>query len=508
MTGGRSVAERAPSLFLRAALAVVLSVLFYALALTAIGFLGWGAVTLFSRGNSTGIKGGIALAFAALVLLWSILPRFERFQAPGPRLKRERHPRLFAALDETARAVGQKMPDEVYLVGDVNAWVAQRPRPFGLAGPRMMGLGLPLLRVVSEGEMRAVLAHEFGHFHGGETRLGPWIYRTRSAIFRTVGNLSRAGNVDGCLAVFLTMLRYPFVVYAKGFLLLTNAVSRRQELAADALAARVAGARALASGLVRIHGAANAYEFYVNKEVLPVLERGARPPIAEGFARFLAAPDVKEALARDLEDESKRPRTDPYDTHPPLARRLAELGAGTDFTPQGEGTPAIALLTDLPAVELEFLAYAFGRSRVAPLTPVTWEEVPARIMVPSWREEVAGKAGLFTGWTAGTVPEHVKDLGRVGRAFVGGDAPPADARAAGAQIVSIALALALIEQGWRAEAGPGTPVTLAKDGEFFPVFALVSALARENAPTDEWRATCARLGISDVRLDSAIRAKA
>ena len=27
-----------------------------------------------------------------------------------------------------------------------------------------------------------MLAHEFGHFYGGDTKLGPWIYKTRAAI--------------------------------------------------------------------------------------------------------------------------------------------------------------------------------------------------------------------------------------------------------------------------------------------------------------------------------------
>lgn len=51
----------------------------------------------------------------------------------------------------------------------------------GVGSKRVMGLGLPLLNALTVSELRAVLAHEFGHFVGGDTSLGKWIHKTRSA---------------------------------------------------------------------------------------------------------------------------------------------------------------------------------------------------------------------------------------------------------------------------------------------------------------------------------------
>jgi Zn-dependent protease with chaperone function len=87
------------------------------------------------------------------------------------------------------------------------------------------------MQVLTIAEMRAVLAHEFGHYYGGDTRLAPWIYKTREAILRTVGHLSRRGSI----------LQFPFVFYARLFMRVTQAISRAQEYAADALAARTVG---------------------------------------------------------------------------------------------------------------------------------------------------------------------------------------------------------------------------------------------------------------------------
>ena len=54
-----------------------------------------------------------------------------------------------------------------------------------------MIVGLPLLHLVSERGLRAVIAHEFGHYAGGDTKLGPWIHRTRAAIGRTIAAAQR-----------------------------------------------------------------------------------------------------------------------------------------------------------------------------------------------------------------------------------------------------------------------------------------------------------------------------
>ena len=76
----------------------------------------------------------------------------------------------------------EPMPREVYLIGDVNAFVADRGGFMGFGSRRVMGLGLPLLSILSVSQFRAVLAHEFAHYYGGDTSLGPWVYKTQTAI--------------------------------------------------------------------------------------------------------------------------------------------------------------------------------------------------------------------------------------------------------------------------------------------------------------------------------------
>src|SRR5262249_51622610 len=110
----------------RAALAVVLMIGFYVLALgIALGLL-WVPYAELVFAERITPKLAIICIVGALAILLSVLPRRDRFSPPGPRLRNERHPRLFKALEAVARATKQAMPAEVYLVGDVNAWVMQR----------------------------------------------------------------------------------------------------------------------------------------------------------------------------------------------------------------------------------------------------------------------------------------------------------------------------------------------------------------------------------------------
>src|SRR5437867_9295895 len=96
----------------------------------------------------------------------------------------------------------------------MNAWVEQRGGIMGFGSRRVMGLGLPLFQIVSIPEFEAILAHEFGHYHAGDTRLGPWVYKTRSGIGRTIGNLARVGQgQSGLFGLAAKTLQKPFIWY-------------------------------------------------------------------------------------------------------------------------------------------------------------------------------------------------------------------------------------------------------------------------------------------------------
>jgi heat shock protein HtpX len=128
--------------------------------------------------------------FMAGTMLWSVRPRRHKFHSPGPLVERSSHPRLFEELESIARALNERMPEEVYLLADVNAWVASRGGVMGICSRRVIGIGFPLLSILNVSQFRAVLAHEFGHSYRGDARLGPLVYKTRRAMVRAMENMN------------------------------------------------------------------------------------------------------------------------------------------------------------------------------------------------------------------------------------------------------------------------------------------------------------------------------
>ena len=167
----------------QALLALALLIGFYAVTL---GLAGWLVSVpirhyLATGGQSTN---DWACWIGAAFLLWAVLPRPEGFEAPGPRLTPEAQPKLFALIDAVAQETGQERPAEVYTCAEIDASVGQVGGILGVGGRRVMVLGLPLLASFTVGQLRAALAHEFGHFHAGDTKLGPWLHRARWSMVR------------------------------------------------------------------------------------------------------------------------------------------------------------------------------------------------------------------------------------------------------------------------------------------------------------------------------------
>lgn len=477
-TPGRVALDtRGPSMFWRALLAVALMVGFYLLAIAIIaGLLGL-VYVMVVHGNRVPVKLLLLCIVGAGAIAISIIPRPDKFVPPGPRLLPEKHPRLFAELRAIAKATGQAMPAEVYLDHDVNAWVAQRGGVMGIGSRRVMGLGLALLRVLSVSELRAVLAHEFGHYYGGDTKLGPWVYKTRSAIGRTIVSLGGGA------------LQAPFVWYGNMFLRVTHAVSRRQEYTADRVAAGVAGRAALISGLDRTHRAGMLFNVFWRTEMVPVLSQGYRPPMAEGFGQFIQVPKLREVVDKALAAEQHQ--SSPYDTHPAMADRIAALQHCPETAQQANDQPAITLLEDIAALEKQILACMAGPEVVAKLKDADWGRLGETMYLPYWRKMVAEGSQSLAGVTPEAVPQFLWK-----QRFGANE----EAEARGRALVGMALALAGVRAGGALDVTIGRPVVVTCNGVALEPFSVVDRLAKKELSEADWMDQCAKVGICGVDL--------
>ena len=112
--------------------------------------------------------------------------------------------------------------------------------------------------------------------------------------------------------------------YAPYFDAYSHVLARRQEYAADAVAAQVAGAEAMASALVRIELASD----WLHGEFWPEVERSAR---VQSYPPMEVQERLAERLQRSLPAHARIParllgrEPGPDDTHPTLEKRLAAL---------------------------------------------------------------------------------------------------------------------------------------------------------------------------------------
>jgi Zn-dependent protease with chaperone function len=502
---------------LKAITAVAMMLLFYALALSLIGALLWAGSGLghftveHLRGRAAFLAAFVvfALYVAAAIVSYSLLPRFDRFKPPGPELEKKTHPALFREIERLAAATGERPPVHVYLVGEVNAFVSQRGGVLGIGSRRVMGIGLPLLSALSVAELRAVLGHEFGHFSGGDTRLGAWVYRARVQMIEMVRNLddaqmhSQSLADSALLSLFFAALRAPFHAFALRYIRFTAGLSRLQEHAADQIGASVAGSAASISALQRVRIAASTFQHFLDRDVTPVVRTGHLPPVADGFRRFLADQSIdqlgKQLVTDMLADDRE---ADPHDSHPPLAERVAALKAAPcKGWGDSVGSSALELLADVARCEQEVMAFMLAQPRA--LKRVQWAEA-GRLVAARWKSQARTVVAALKVTSLTELPAGSERLRSLVEEVQGRRVPrltEVQVRRQAGVMFDVLVFAALSAMGWTTELKPAQPVRFSRGDEVLEPEALVTGLLTGTATAhDVWVDFCIRTGLADFDL--------
>ncbi|WIM97528.1 M48 family metalloprotease [Actinoplanes oblitus] len=343
------------------------------------------------------LRAGVPLSIATFGALgyatWRAL-RLRRRPPAGVAVPRADAPELWALVDAAAAAAGVTPPAGLTVVADATVVVGERTRALGLGGGRRdLYLGLPLLQAWDRGRLRAAVAHELAH---GSARLGRWApaaYRGRVAVGRLAPRWSRGRNPAAAV------LR----AYARFYRRWDAPFSRAQELAADRIAAQHAGAEAATGALRDLPVLAGMQRLFHAEYVGPGWQAGQVPDdLFGGFLRVLAAraEDVAILRARGPEPAGA------WDTHPPLAERLAAMAPASPADPAAPESVPAAMAPASPADP------AAPESTAAALTPASpADQRASESAVAAEREESAG--------------ELVPDLPALGRALQAVAFPPA-----------------------------------------------------------------------------------
>ena len=185
-------------------------------------------------------------------------------------------PRLFDFLNRLADAAGAPRPHRVFLTSRVNASVFYDLSLLNLVFPsrKNLEIGLGLVNALNFGELRAVLAHEFGHFAQRAMAIGRWVYVVqqiaghlvvhRDKLDRALRSLTfsdiRIAWIGWILSMVVWAIRSLVDSAFTIVLLMQRALSREMEFQADLVAVSLAGSDAPIHALYRLQAADDSWD--------------------------------------------------------------------------------------------------------------------------------------------------------------------------------------------------------------------------------------------------------
>jgi len=299
-----------------------------------------------------GFVAGVCAAFLAVFMLKALFFIQHRGTIEDIEITRAEEPELFEFIDRLADEAHAPRAHKVYLSPHVNASVFYDLSLLNLVIPSKKNLmiGLGLVNAVSFGELKAVLAHEFGHFAQRSMAVGRWVYiaeqisrhvvQRRDALDKLLAQLSRfdlrVAWVGWLLSIIVWSIRSVMEVVFRLVMLAERALSRQMEFQADLVAVSLTGSDALVHALHRLKAADDAWDktlSFTNAELAKkrgitdlfavqsrIIERvreilnqphyGAVPPMPAN------APEAHRVFKSEL---AQPPRM--WSTHPPSADR-------------------------------------------------------------------------------------------------------------------------------------------------------------------------------------------
>ena len=288
----------------------------------------------------------IAGIVAAMAVFYAVYALFRKPAAAaeieGELIAEADAPRLWERVRQLAARLGTAPPDQIVAGIDTDFFVTESPS--AVAGRALRGrtlfVSIPLLRVLETTEADAVLAHELAHLGGGDAEsgaaLGPKLHQFDIYTWKM-----REGGLTIVAHYLLRLYRMIFE-----FALARD--SREREYTADRTAAGLTAPSAIVRSLIKI----SAYSSYRGDVERRLFAQDRQHQGEIGIARFVATglqPYAGSAAFLEAMKTAGVPH--PFDSHPPLAERMrnvghavpeAEYGAVVMQLPQGSWAHDIA----------------------------------------------------------------------------------------------------------------------------------------------------------------------
>jgi Zn-dependent protease with chaperone function len=387
----------------RAWLALASLLLFVGLYFVLAGWFVWTAYRLLGAvGGPDALMNflvGSSAAFLALFMLKALFFVKHGGTQDAVEVTPAEQPRLFEFLYRLADEAGAPRPRRVYLSARVNAAVFYDLSILNLLFPsgKNLEIGLALVNVLTLSEMKAVLAHEFGHFAQRSMAIGSWVYiaqqiaahvvAKRDALDKFLQFLSRVDFriawIGWVLSLIVWSIRSLLDTLLNLVVLAQRALSRQMEFQADLVAVSLTGSDELVHALHKLQAADDAWErtlgftrselqqgriphdlFAVQTQVIEKMKRILND---QSYGQVPQAASVKPELHRIFKAGFAQP-PQMWSTHPANADR--EENAKRRYLPAVHDERSAWLLIDnIDAVKGKVTAHLVGETKAVRATP-------------------------------------------------------------------------------------------------------------------------------------------
>jgi len=257
--------------------------LFVTLYFTITSWFIWTAYRLFTASNIdfNGLVVGLLSSFLAVFMVKPLLRVRPGGKSNSLEISAKDEPELFKFIYRLADEAKAPRPHKVFLSANVNAAVFYDISILNLffSSKKNLEIGLGLVNVLTLGELKAVLAHEFGHFAQRSMKVDHWVYITyqivshivseRDSLDRFLKKLStsfdiRFAWIGWLLSLIIWSIRSLLETAFFWLLIAQRALSREMEFQADLVAVSLTGSDALIHALYKLHVADYAWERSLN----------------------------------------------------------------------------------------------------------------------------------------------------------------------------------------------------------------------------------------------------
>ncbi|GEJ43849.1 M48 family metallopeptidase [Chryseobacterium sp. ON_d1] len=319
--------------------------------------LGYGAIKMLSVSVNyftvLGAAGLLSVGIFVFIFLVKFIFRKNHYSTRHLlEVNRSHQPELFAIIDEIVAETKVKAPQKVFLSPDVNASVSYNSIFWSMFLPvkKNLTIGVGLINTTSVGELRTILAHEFGHFSQKSMKVGGYVNQAEKIIFETVYNNKdyenfimefSGGNaifkIFGLISVSFINAFQSVLKSMSNFLFKNHAsLQREMEYHADAISTYITNAEEQASSLLRLElsdlAFNHSFNFYVesNQKYLPkdlyknqislmkILSERNNHPYVNGLPK-IDAEDLNRYNKSRIEIE------DQWTSHPDILKRIERI---------------------------------------------------------------------------------------------------------------------------------------------------------------------------------------